>query len=113
MISAFGSAFFTLLNPCSDNCVWYRSRYFRFFCAVSHASDLSVTSVRSSLRSTKPACFDSCAIPASVMKGSLVHYYVAAYAGSDLQTLSALAVLVLVLMVKPSGLFSTTATRRV
>ena len=39
--------------------------------------------------------------------------YVAAYAGSDLQTLSALAVLVLVLMVKPSGLFSTTATRRV
>ena len=39
--------------------------------------------------------------------------YVAAYAGSDLQTLSALAVLVLVLMVKPSGLFTTTATRRV
>jgi branched-chain amino acid transport system permease protein len=39
--------------------------------------------------------------------------YVAAYAGSDLQTLSALAVLVLVLMLKPSGLFSTTATRRV
>jgi branched-chain amino acid transport system permease protein len=39
--------------------------------------------------------------------------YVAAYFGSDLQTLSALAVLVLVLMVKPSGLFSTTAIRRV
>jgi branched-chain amino acid transport system permease protein len=39
--------------------------------------------------------------------------YVAAYAGGDLQTLSALAVLVLVLMVRPSGLFSTTASRRV
>jgi branched-chain amino acid transport system permease protein len=39
--------------------------------------------------------------------------YVAAYAGGDLQTLAALAVLVLVLMVKPNGLFSTTASRRV
>jgi branched-chain amino acid transport system permease protein len=39
--------------------------------------------------------------------------YVAAYFGGDLQTLSALAVLVLVLMVRPSGLFSTTASRRV
>jgi branched-chain amino acid transport system permease protein len=39
--------------------------------------------------------------------------YVAAYAGGDLQTLAALAVLVLVLMVKPNGLFSSTASRRV
>jgi branched-chain amino acid transport system permease protein len=39
--------------------------------------------------------------------------YVASYAGGDLQTLSALAVLVLILMVRPQGLFSTTATRRV
>jgi branched-chain amino acid transport system permease protein len=39
--------------------------------------------------------------------------YVASYAGGDLQTLSALAVLVFILMVKPNGLFSTTATRRV
>jgi branched-chain amino acid transport system permease protein len=39
--------------------------------------------------------------------------YVAAYAGGDLQTLSALAVLVFILMVKPSGLFSTTVSRRV
>lgn len=38
---------------------------------------------------------------------------VASYAGGDLQTLSALAVLVFILMVKPSGLFSTTASRRV
>jgi branched-subunit amino acid ABC-type transport system permease component len=38
---------------------------------------------------------------------------VAAYAGGDLQTLSALAVLVFILMVKPSGLFSTTVSRRV
>ena len=39
--------------------------------------------------------------------------YVASYAGGDLQTLAALAVLVFILMVKPSGLFTTTATRRV
>ena len=52
------------------------------------------------------------AILGGVGVGLLLNY-VAAYAGSDLQTLSALAVLVLVLMVKPSGLFSTTATRRV
>jgi branched-chain amino acid transport system permease protein len=39
--------------------------------------------------------------------------YVAAYAGGDLQTLAALAVLVLVLMLKPNGLFSSTASRRV
>jgi branched-chain amino acid transport system permease protein len=39
--------------------------------------------------------------------------YVAAYAGGDLQTLSALAVLVFILMVKPSGLFSSTVSRRV
>ena len=39
--------------------------------------------------------------------------YVASYAGGDLQTLSALAVLVFILMVKPSGLFSTTQSRRV
>jgi branched-chain amino acid transport system permease protein len=52
------------------------------------------------------------AILGGVGLGVLLNY-VAAYAGSDLQTLSALAVLVLVLMVKPSGLFSTTATRRV
>jgi branched-chain amino acid transport system permease protein len=39
--------------------------------------------------------------------------YVASYAGGDLQTLSALAVLVFILMVKPSGLFSSTVSRRV
>ena len=39
--------------------------------------------------------------------------YVASYAGGDLQTLSALAVLVFILMVKPSGLFSTSVGRRV
>ncbi len=39
--------------------------------------------------------------------------YVASYLGGDLQTLSALAVLIFVLMVRPNGLFSTTATRRV
>jgi branched-chain amino acid transport system permease protein len=39
--------------------------------------------------------------------------YVAAYLGGDLQTLSALAVLVFILMVRPNGLFTTTATRRV
>ena len=39
--------------------------------------------------------------------------YVASYAGGDLQTLSALVVLVFILMVKPSGLFSTTVGRRV
>jgi branched-chain amino acid transport system permease protein len=38
---------------------------------------------------------------------------VASYFGGDLQTLSALAVLVFILMVKPNGLFTTTATRRV
>ena len=38
---------------------------------------------------------------------------VASYLGGDLQTLSALAVLVFILMVKPNGLFTTTATRRV
>lgn len=39
--------------------------------------------------------------------------YVASYAGGDLQALSALAVLVLILMVRPQGLFTSTATRRV
>ena len=39
--------------------------------------------------------------------------YVASYLGGDLQTMAALAVLVFILMVKPSGLFTTTATRRV
>jgi branched-chain amino acid transport system permease protein len=39
--------------------------------------------------------------------------YVASYAGGDLQTLAALGVLVFILMVRPSGLFTTTATRRV
>ena len=38
---------------------------------------------------------------------------VASYFGGDLQTLSALAVLVFILMVKPNGLFTTSATRRV
>jgi branched-chain amino acid transport system permease protein len=52
------------------------------------------------------------AIIGGVGLGVLLNY-VAAYFGGDLQTLAALAVLVLVLMVKPSGLFSTTATRRV
>jgi branched-chain amino acid transport system permease protein len=52
------------------------------------------------------------AILGGVGLGVLLNY-VAAYAGSDLQTLSALAILVLVLMLKPSGLFSTAASRRV
>jgi branched-chain amino acid transport system permease protein len=39
--------------------------------------------------------------------------YVGGYLGSDLVQVFGLAVLVLVLMVRPSGLFSTTATRQV
>ncbi len=39
--------------------------------------------------------------------------YVSGYAGGDLVALAALAVLILVLMVRPSGLFSSTASRRV
>jgi branched-chain amino acid transport system permease protein len=39
--------------------------------------------------------------------------YVGGYLGSDLVEVFGLIVLVLVLMVRPSGLFSTTATRQV
>jgi branched-chain amino acid transport system permease protein len=52
------------------------------------------------------------AIVGGVILGVLLNY-VGGYLGSDLVLLSGLVILVLVLMVRPSGLFSTTAARQV
>jgi branched-chain amino acid transport system permease protein len=52
------------------------------------------------------------AIAGGVILGVLLNY-VGGYLGSDLVLLFGLAVLLLVLMVRPSGLFSTTTTRQV
>jgi branched-chain amino acid transport system permease protein len=52
------------------------------------------------------------AIAGGVILGVLLNY-VGGYLGSDLVLLFGLVILVLVLMVRPSGLFSTTATRQV
>jgi branched-chain amino acid transport system permease protein len=54
--------------------------------------------------------------PGAVVGGvvlGLMLSYVSGYEGSELVPLAALAVLVLVLMIRPGGLFSTTAERRV
>jgi branched-chain amino acid transport system permease protein len=51
-------------------------------------------------------------VAGGVILGVLLSY-VGGYLGSELVLLSGLAILMLVLMVRPSGLFSTTATRRV
>jgi branched-chain amino acid transport system permease protein len=52
------------------------------------------------------------AIAGGVILGVLLNY-VGGYLGSDLVQLFGLVILVLVLMVRPSGLFSTTAARQV